>query len=112
MDLPESCVGCGKCCYPFVPVIPQDTTTPAEWVEERQQGPKTFRVLRQLPDANPAYRDAGYEHCLHLEPVTKLCLIYDDPRRPSICRDFTRGEPLCLKMLEEFQAAAADLGPL
>lgn len=110
MELPESCAGCGKCCYPFVPLLPEDTHIPEEWVDTRRVGTKTFRTLKQLPDSNPAYAAHSYEHCLHLDPVTKLCRIYD--QRPRVCRDFERGIPLCLKMLQEFETAAADLGPL
>lgn len=110
MELPESCAGCGRCCYPFVPLLPEDTHIPEEWVETRQVGARTFRVLKQVPDENPAYAAQGYEHCLLLDPVTKLCRAYD--QRPKVCRDFERGSTVCLQMLGEFQKAGADLGPL
>lgn len=111
MDLlPESCAGCGKCCYPFVPVLPGDTWVPQELTENRTVGVKTRKVMREVAVTNPAYRDAGYTHCIALDPKTHLCTIYD--RRPSICQDFERGGSVCLQMLGEFRQAAADLGPL
>jgi Fe-S-cluster containining protein len=41
--------------------------------------------------------------CVALNPVTKLCTIYSN--RPQTCRDFNRGESLCLRIL----AAARNL---
>jgi len=35
--------------------------------------------------------------CVALDPVTKLCTIYAD--RPQTCRDFTRGETICRRIL-------------
>lgn len=35
--------------------------------------------------------------CAALDPVTLLCSIYDN--RPQTCRDFKRGESLCLQIL-------------
>ena len=35
--------------------------------------------------------------CVALDPVTKLCTIYDN--RPSVCREFERGGELCRKVL-------------
>ncbi len=35
--------------------------------------------------------------CVALDPLTRLCTIYET--RPQTCRDFKRGEALCLKVL-------------
>lgn len=35
--------------------------------------------------------------CVALDPVTKLCTLYDN--RPSVCREFERGGELCRKVL-------------
>lgn len=35
--------------------------------------------------------------CVALDPVTMLCTIYAD--RPQTCRDFTRGEAICRRIL-------------
>jgi Fe-S-cluster containining protein len=35
--------------------------------------------------------------CVALDPVTRLCTIYET--RPQTCRDFNRGTPLCLTAL-------------
>lgn len=35
--------------------------------------------------------------CAALDPVTRLCTIYD--QRPQVCRTFHRGEPLCREIL-------------
>ncbi len=37
--------------------------------------------------------------CVALDPATLLCTIYDD--RPQTCRDFTRGESLCRRILAQ-----------
>jgi uncharacterized protein len=44
--------------------------------------------------------------CLALDPVTRLCTIYD--RRPQTCRDFQRGEALCRQIVKA--AGASDRG--
>jgi Fe-S-cluster containining protein len=35
--------------------------------------------------------------CVGLDPLTKLCTLYES--RPQTCRDFNRGEALCLRIL-------------
>ncbi len=35
--------------------------------------------------------------CVGLDPLTKLCTLYES--RPQTCRDFNRGEALCLRTL-------------
>jgi Fe-S-cluster containining protein len=35
--------------------------------------------------------------CVALDPATLLCTLYET--RPQTCRDFNRGEALCLKVL-------------
>ena len=37
--------------------------------------------------------------CIALDPVTRLCTIYET--RPQTCRDFTRGESLCRRILAQ-----------
>ncbi len=52
----------------------------------------------------------GNGACVALDPVTRLCTIYD--RRPKACRDFKRAEALCIKVVARAVAAGADSGPL
>jgi Fe-S-cluster containining protein len=42
--------------------------------------------------------------CVALDPDTKLCRIYE--RRPITCRNFMRGETLCLKAIARFVPAS------
>ena len=41
--------------------------------------------------------------CVALDPVTRLCTIYD--QRPQTCRDFNRGEALCRQVLGRVNAS-------
>jgi len=41
--------------------------------------------------------------CIALDPVTRLCSIYES--RPQTCRDFQRGEALCRTTLARHAAA-------
>ena len=43
--------------------------------------------------------------CVALDPVTKLCTIYET--RPTVCREFDRGSELCVKVLERAARRAA-----
>jgi uncharacterized protein len=43
--------------------------------------------------------------CVALDPVTRLCTIYD--QRPRTCRDFARGSSLCRTILARGAAAPA-----
>ena len=79
-ELPP-CVGCGKCCHLLVELRPHDDA-PEELVVEHAG----VRCLEQRGDGA----------CVALDPATRLCTIY--ARRPQTCRDFNRGEALCLRV--------------
>ena len=76
-DLPP-CAGCGRCCHLVVSLRAHDRV-PEEFVVERYGE----RCMDQRGDGA----------CIALDPVTKLCTIYDG--RPQTCRDFGRGNPRC-----------------
>lgn len=80
-DLP-ACAGCGSCCHLVVELLPGDNV-PEELVVEHDG----VRCMEQR----------GNGMCMALDPVTRLCGIYE--RRPAACRAFERGSPLCLKAL-------------
>jgi uncharacterized protein len=80
-DLPL-CAGCGRCCHLVVELRPGDMV-PEEFVVEREGA----RCMDQRGDGA----------CVALDPDTKLCTIYAD--RPQTCRDFTRGETICRRIL-------------
>jgi Fe-S-cluster containining protein len=80
-DLPP-CAGCGRCCHLVVELRAGDVV-PEEFVAEREGA----RCMDQRGDGA----------CVALDPVTKLCTIYDS--RPQTCRDFTRGEAICRRIL-------------
>lgn len=80
-DVPD-CAGCGACCHLVVELRAGDSV-PADLVVEHGGA----RCLDQRSDGA----------CVALDPVTRLCSIYD--RRPQTCRDFQRGTPLCLTAL-------------
>lgn len=77
-----ACAGCGACCHLVVELRDGDVV-PEEFVVEHGGA----RCLDQRGDGA----------CIALDPVTRLCSIYD--RRPQTCRDFQRGTPLCLTAL-------------
>jgi len=84
ITLPESCQGCGACCYGLrVDVDDADLTkygTPeATTVVDPDDG---RRYLKQVAE------DHG--RCVNLDPETKTCTIYE--HRPQVCRDFNRGD--------------------
>ena len=80
-DLPP-CAGCGRCCHLVVELRPGDLV-PEEFVTEHAG----VRCMDQHSDGA----------CVALDPATRLCTIYAD--RPQTCRDFSRGEALCRKIL-------------
>ena len=80
-ELPE-CAGCGRCCHLVVEVRYGD------WVPES-------RVVEHYGARCMDQRGDGA--CVALDPATRLCTIYDI--RPLTCREFTRGEPLCRRIL-------------
>lgn len=80
-DLPL-CAGCGRCCHLVVELRPGDSV-PEELVVEHYGA----RCMDQHGDGA----------CVALDPVTRLCTIYEI--RPLTCREFTRGEPLCRRIL-------------
>jgi Fe-S-cluster containining protein len=58
---------------------------PEEWVVEHDG----MRCLEQRGDGA----------CVALNPVTRLCTIYES--RPKVCRDFARGGELCRRILAQ-----------
>jgi Fe-S-cluster containining protein len=78
-DLP-ACAGCGLCCRLVVELRPDDHV-PEAFVVEREG----VACMDQQGDGT----------CVALDRVTRLCTIYDT--RPQTCRDFQRGETLCLR---------------
>lgn len=76
-DLP-ACSDCAKCCHYVVALGPGDDV-PEDFVVEHDG----VRCMDQ-------HGDGG---CVALDPVTRLCTIYE--RRPQICRDLARGGSLC-----------------
>jgi Fe-S-cluster containining protein len=49
-------------------------------------------------DGERCMEQRGDGACVALDPVTKLCTIYEN--RPRVCREFDRGGELCVKVLE------------
>jgi len=60
-------------------------------------------------DGQRCMEQRGDGACVALDPVTKLCTIYDV--RPGVCRDFDRGGELCVKVLERAAIRARALPP-
>jgi Fe-S-cluster containining protein len=86
INLP-ACAGCGICCHLVVELMPGFDSVPEDLVVEHEG----VRCMEQRGDGA----------CVALDPVTRLCTIYE--RRPRACRDFGRSSDLCLKAV----AAAA-----
>jgi len=80
-DLPP-CAGCGRCCHLVVELRAGDGV-PESFVVEHDG----VRCMEQRGDGA----------CMALDPLTNLCTIYDV--RPHTCREFNRGEALCLRIL-------------
>jgi Fe-S-cluster containining protein len=89
-DLPP-CAGCGSCCHLAVELMPGDDGVPEDLVFERDG----IRFMDQR----------GSGACVALDPLTRLCTIYD--RRPATCRMFARGEALCRMAVVRFSGAPA-----
>jgi Fe-S-cluster containining protein len=84
LDVPD-CAGCGTCCRLLVELVPGDNVPEALVVEHYG-----IRCMDQEGDGT----------CVALDPVTRLCTIYD--RRPSTCRIFQRGSSLCRRVLSRY----------
>jgi Fe-S-cluster containining protein len=80
------CAGCGSCCHLVVELVPGVDDVPEAMVVEHGG----VRCMDQR----------GSGACVALDPVTRLCTIYE--RRPRTCRDFNRGEDLCRRALARF----------
>ena len=78
-----ACAGCGRCCHQVVELVAGVDQVPEAWVVEHDG----LRCLEQRGDGA----------CVALDPVTRLCTIYD--HRPQVCREFERGSELCVKVL-------------
>ena len=76
-DIP-SCTDCGLCCHLVVELRTSDAVPEAYVVEH-----DGVRCMEQRGDGA----------CVALDPVTRLCSIYET--RPQTCRDFNRGGTLC-----------------
>ncbi|MFI5356309.1 MAG: YkgJ family cysteine cluster protein [Opitutales bacterium] len=92
-DLP-ACAGCGACCHLVVELRPDDHVPP-----EMVTGHDGVRCMEQR----------GNGACVALDPVTRLCTIYG--RRPQTCRDFNRGDGVCLWVLDRLKENAARRAP-
>jgi len=92
-----ACAGCGSCCRLVVELLPGVDDVPEELVVEHDG----VRCMEQR----------GNGTCVALDPLTRLCSIYE--RRPTACRDFTRASPPCLKALGlAFKPGVEKPGPL
>ena len=80
VDVP-ACAGCGKCCHLLVELVDLVDDVPEAFVVEHDG----VRCMDQESDGA----------CVALDPTTQLCTIYE--RRPQVCRDFNRGDSLCLR---------------
>ena len=81
-DIP-ACAGCGRCCHLVVELVAGVDHVPEELVVEHDGA----RCMDQRGDGA----------CVALDPLTRLCTIYED--RPRTCREFNRGERLCREIL-------------
>jgi Fe-S-cluster containining protein len=84
IDALPGCTSCGHCCHLVVELVTGVDDVPSEWVVEHAG----VRCMEQRGDGA----------CVALDPVTKLCTIYE--RRPQVCRDFARGSGLCRQIVE------------
>jgi uncharacterized protein len=90
LDNLPACAGCGSCCHLVVELVTGVDDVPEAFVVEHSG----VRCMDQR----------GNGACVALDSSTRLCTIYE--RRPKACRDFNRGEALCLKALARFALAA------
>lgn len=93
-DLP-ACAGCGRCCHLVVELDPATDQVPDFLVAEHGG----VRCMDQRGDGA----------CVALDPVTRLCTIYD--QRPQVCRTFERGRALCREIVTRGRLSAG-LSPL
>jgi uncharacterized protein len=93
LDNLPACAGCGSCCHLVVELVHGVDDVPEELVVEHSG----IRCMDQH----------GNGACVALDPSTRLCTIYE--RRPKACRDFKRGEALCLKALARFALASPQI---
>ncbi|MGH7946690.1 MAG: YkgJ family cysteine cluster protein [Opitutaceae bacterium] len=94
-DLP-ACAGCGKCCHLLVELSPLLDDVPEEFMVEHDG----VRCMDQRGDGA----------CVALDPVTRLCSIYE--RRPQVCRDFKRAESLCRRAVLGRRGSLAPAAPV
>lgn len=78
-----ACAGCGRCCHQVVELVAGVDHMPEKFVVEHDG----VRCMEQRGDGA----------CVALDPVTRLCTIYED--RPRVCREFDRGGELCRRIL-------------
>lgn len=93
-DLPL-CVSCGNCCHLLVELSPRDDVPDVLVVEHGG-----LRCMEQRGDGA----------CVALDPITRLCTIYE--RRPQVCREFRRGDPLCRRAVLGRRGSLAAAGGL
>jgi uncharacterized protein len=86
-DIP-ACAGCGLCCHLVVALDEKVDRVPEEFVVEHEG----VRCMDQR----------GNGACVALDPLTRLCTIYEI--RPRTCREFNRGEALCVRTLARAKA--------
>ncbi len=82
-DLP-ACAGCGSCCRLVVELLPGIDDVPEEFIVEH--------------DGIPCMEQRGNGTCMALDPLTRLCTIYE--RRPTVCRTFERASASCRKAID------------
>lgn len=98
--VPDTCYGCGACCYAMgVHVDPWDTV-PEEMTEIVLLGPSK-RPVRMLK------RRETHE-CVALDQ-NLLCTIHCS--KPTICAGFERGSEECIRAIEVAERGAADIPP-
>jgi len=96
-DIP-ACGGCARCCHLLVELKAGVDFVPEKYVVE-------YNGLQFMDQQ-------GDGACVALDPVSRLCAIYED--RPWVCRKFDRGGALCRKILigpAALRAHTADATP-
>lgn len=89
VNLPETCEGCGACCYGLVAEVTEEDFavhgTPRDVVAvipDPEGADDPILALRQVEE--------DHKRCIALDPETRRCTIYAN--RPQVCRDFSRGD--------------------
>jgi Fe-S-cluster containining protein len=90
----ESCDGCGACC--MQQGHPPYTNDERDYVPHELLGP-IDEYLASLEE-----EDFG-QPCIWLDMETRQCQHYD--HRPQVCRDFERGNNLCVQLRLKFKIA-------